>query len=260
MPHTLAAAGSRRSASAAAICIGRRVGAAAEGCLRRRLEGVVVYGSAADGSYLRGLSDIDCAVFHRGSLGYHDYVTMHRALGTMPVAPFVYLQLKYVDVHAEPRPALIPGSYMPVYGSLEHLSRWEWKEAELLAQSLAVLQELPRTVLQQAQDWSSAIAERRARQIRLMLTHLKPALRSTLVLLGDPALATWSDPYSRLAMRLAAYDRPLAKSLVDVLCKLPMRRQHESLVGEAVLESLRATNELARSILPCDSGLRGQLS
>ena len=178
------------------------------------------------------------AAFHRGALDRSDYVAIHRALDAVSVYPFAYLQVRYHDVKGRPRPTLIPGQYAIVHGTLGDGRPWEYDEAELQAVAAALTEQHAAVVLGQAEDWSSAVSERRPRQIRLMLTKLKPALRAVLVSLGEPALATWADSYDGLARRLAGYDRPLAEALAEVLAELPAPPERQRVVGETLLEVL----------------------
>lgn len=69
-----------------------------------------------------------------------------------------------------------------------------------------------------------------------MLTKLKPALRATLVVLGEPAPPTWAGSYDDLAQRLARYDRALAAALIEVITAVPGTPDREVAVGEALLD------------------------
>lgn len=70
------------------------------------------------------------------------------------------------------------------------------------------------------------------------MTDLKPALRTLLVELGEPALEVWSAPYPELARRWSRHDPARGARFSRLLNALPATGAGEVAAGEELLALL----------------------
>jgi hypothetical protein len=56
-------------------------------------------------------SDLDVAVFLRGSYSLEEAIAVQCSLDVVEIAPFDYLQTRYLDVDDAPSAALVPGGF-----------------------------------------------------------------------------------------------------------------------------------------------------
>jgi Nucleotidyltransferase domain len=239
-------AGPPPPAASVARCLDASLGAA--------LAAVAVYGSGADGTYIRGFSDLDLAVFHEGPLEPPQLLEIHRRLTDVAVEPFAYLQLKFLDVLGPPQPAFVPGQFEIIHGSMTDPRAWQWSARALRRSSAKIVDGLPGLTLELTHDWSSAIGAREGREIRRLFTYVKPALRASLVALGEEALAVWSAPIDDLAALLRRYDAVAAAPFGRLVRRLPVVRGDETAAGETLIELLGRLTELTATVAaPADS-------
>lgn len=100
--------------------------------------------------------------------------------------------------------------------------------------------------------WSVAAGSaRRQRLVRLMMTRLKPALRSILVEHGEPPTDVWIAGWNELARRWREHDVEAAETLDSVLAVLPPAgREQEVACGERVLRLLARIEAVATASTP----------
>jgi hypothetical protein len=78
------------------------------------------------------------------------------------------------------------------------------------------------------------------------MTDLKPAIRATLVELGEPVVDVWTAPYPELARRWAAHDPERAARFQSLLDALPAAPEREAEIGEEMLLLLESIAGLRR--------------
>jgi len=200
-----------------------------------------VYGSAADGSFLAGFSDFDVAVFCRGLPAFDDYLAVHRLLADLELYPFDYLQVKYVDITAPPSHELVPSAFQLLSGGLVNESRYVFTDESLRVESKRWLSVLSALVAEDTQTWSVAVgAARRRRHVRLIVTRIKPSVRSLLTALGMSPIKAFTASWDEFSSMMAFYDRAASTMLADLRLLLPPRDpESESRVAELGLALLK---------------------
>jgi Nucleotidyltransferase domain len=200
--------------------------------LSDRLVALVAYGSVVTGDRLPG-SDLDLLVVLRTPLTLDDAVSLQR---WMPEPPGVsYIGVTYLLAN-EPAPWLVPDGFRLLTGLLE--DGFISDEATLTLRGREVLRDLPRIVDQDARDWSGAIGEKRGRQVRLLTTRLKPAVRAMLAREGEPPLEVWRLPWDELVQRWRRHDPLKADALASVLDHLRAVPRDDQASGEGLLRLL----------------------
>jgi hypothetical protein len=216
-----------------------------------RLGAVVVHGSAVTG-YISGFSDFDFLLALHGPLCAMDAATLYRHIATDPglPGPFTYLQASEVldlQANVELRARLVPDGFVVATGDLP--AAWGLHdEASLRAESAAVLRRLPARLASNAADLAIETGPRRVQRVRLAMTDAKPAMRSLLVALGEPALEVWRLSYTALEERLRLHRPELAGRLQDVLALLRGYPGESGEAGESVLFLLDAVAAEARRL------------
>jgi predicted nucleotidyltransferase len=204
-----------------------------------RLTAVYVYGSGVDGSFIPGFSDLDLAVFCDGRPSLDELLRLHERLD-VAIDPFSYLQVKYVDVTAEPHATLVPHSYEAVVGQLEDEACYVFTDEELLAEARRWVRVLPAIVIDDADAWSvSAGTARRGRHVRLLVTRVKPAVRSTLCLLGVTPSVAFAADWQQMADLMTRHDAESAALISRLRSLLPPADDEEGrTAGEVALKLL----------------------
>jgi hypothetical protein len=203
------------------------------GALGPRLMALAVYGSAVTGDLLPGFSDLDLLVVLDEPLGLEDALALQRRMPELPGV--AYVQPTY-RLPSEPSPLLVPNAFRTLTGALP--DGFVHDETSLRAASADALAELPALLGRDARDWTGAVGEKRARHVRLLTTRLKPAVRATLVRLGEPPLDAWRLHWDDLAQRWRRHDEPRAEELADVLTRLRASPRDDRACGEALLRLL----------------------
>ncbi len=217
--------------------------------LRERLVALVAYGSSVEGSFIPHFSDFDLAVFLHGEFTVEDAIAVQAALGDLEPTPFDYLQTKFVDVSAVATPTLVPGSFAVFWGELPAEPAYLHNPDLLRQAGKRWLDALPGLIADDRAAWSVAAGSaRRQRLVRLMMTRLKPALRSLLVEHGEPPAEVWISGWHQLARRWRDHDAAAAEALDSVLTVLPSSgREQEVACGETVLRLLAQIEMAARA-------------
>jgi predicted nucleotidyltransferase len=196
---------------------------------------VAAYGSIVTRDHLAGFSDLDVLVIVREPISVEDAIRLQRLMPEPDGVP--YVQPSFRLLH-EPEPYLVPGAFRVVAGELP--DGFVATEEALLRDGGEVLRKLPDLVRDDARAWTGAINEKRPRHVRLMVTRLKPAVRATLVRLGEPVLHVWAMPWDELAARWRIHDPKQGASLSAVIELLQSPNRDDRGCGEAVLRLLDA--------------------
>ncbi|MGZ4150679.1 MAG: nucleotidyltransferase domain-containing protein [Actinomycetota bacterium] len=203
------------------------------GALGPRLGGLAVHGSAVTGDLIPGFSDLDLLVVLDEPLSLEDALALQRRMPELP--QIAYVQPSYRPA-SEPVPHLVPGAHRVLTGSVP--AGFVHDDATLRAVGEEALTELPSLLDQDMRDWTGAVGEKRGRHVRLLSTRLKPAVRATLVRLGEPPLEAWRLHWDDLAQRWRRHDEPRAEDLGDVLIRLRASPRDDRTCGEALLRLL----------------------
>jgi hypothetical protein len=201
--------------------------------LGKRLFALAAYGSVVTGDFIAGFSDLDLLVVVRDELTVDDAITLQQRMPEPPGVAYVQPSFHLMD---HPVPHLVPAAFHTLLGELPE--GFVATEQTLLQSSAETLHNLPPLLVQDARDWTGAMGEKRLRHVRLMVTRLKPAVRATLVRLGEPPLEVWRMPWDALALRWSDHDEGRAAALADVLSRLRSIHRDERACGEAVLRLL----------------------
>jgi len=216
---------------------------------------LAAYGSIVTGDHLDDFSDIDLWVVLREPFGVEDAIRLQRL---MPEPGGVsYIQPSFHLIH-EPVPHLVPGAYVVLSGELPE--GFIATEETLLRDGTELLRDLPDLVRDDALAWTGAIREKRARHVRLMVTRLKPAVRATLVGLGEPALEVWRMPWNELAHQWSVHDPKQAASLSAAIELLRTPNCDNRRSGEAVLRLLVGNHRIRLALFLGSSGPEHTLS
>ena len=113
-------------------------------------------------------------------------------------------------------------------------------EASLIRSSEECLADLPSLVDEDARAWTGSIGEKRTRHVRLMTTRLKPAVRATLVGVGEAPLTVWWLPWPQLVERWRDHDLVRAHELDALLVQLMGHPRDDRACGEKLLQLLHA--------------------
>ena len=203
------------------------------GALGPRLSALAVYGSAVTGDLLPGFSDLDLLVVLEEPLTLEDALALQRRMPELP--GIAYVQPTY-RLATEAEPHLVPNAFRTLTGTLP--DGFVHDEATLRAAGEETLAGLPALLDQDACDWTGAVGEKRPRHVRLLTTRLKPAVRATLVRLGEAPLDAWRLHWDDLAQRWRRHDEPRAEDLGDVLIRLRASPRDDRACGEALLRVL----------------------
>jgi hypothetical protein len=220
-----------------AATISRRLLHAFRDVLGDRLVCFVVHGSAVQGGYLVGISDLDFYVFLHGRVPVEGLLDLQDRLGDFDTGPFDYLQLSDaidVDDPSAVAPRLIPGSYTVMQGSLPS-EDFVHSHESLVLHGRRWLESAPKLVRSDIEQWSTATGPRRTWLVRLILTRLKPTLRAMLAARGEPAEEVWAEPYEELARRWSAFNPDAARRLRDLVSALGGSTDERS-IGRAAIE------------------------
>jgi hypothetical protein len=192
------------------------VTAAYLGVFDSRVVAIAVHGSAVTGDLFPRLSDVDFVVVLDSPLRLHDSEALAARIDQIDIHPFAYVQCTYHETGA-PMPSVVPGAFSRLHGDLN--DGFLHTEGSLRSTGTNWMGDLPRIVDQDMRDWSVAV-DRRPRQLRLILTRVKPTVRAHLVTLGDDPIATYRHAWPVLTDRLRAYDPPLATDCSSLLGQL----------------------------------------
>ena len=196
--------------------------AASSEVLGPRLGAVYAYGSAADGSAIPGFSDLDVAIFVEGEPSLDDARDLHRRLSGTDLAPYAYLQARYVDLGAPAAATLVPGSFVRLDGSLGDEDAYVHDDASLRVVAVEWLDVLPALVAQDTSTWSVATDPAHcARHVRLVTTRVKPAVRATLALRDVAPTEAYGADWAAMAEGLSRHDGTAAQMLRDLRASLP---------------------------------------
>lgn len=134
----------------------------------------------------------------------------------------------------------MPGSYELIVGSLAKESAYVFEDEALRAEAERWFSVLPGIVLDDTQTWSVAVGSAsRQRHVRLILTHVKPTVRSTLALSGVVPTVAFAANWVELAEFMDSRDTESAALLRDLRELLPAASDEEALcAGEYGLRLL----------------------
>lgn len=173
---------------------------AVNGTFGARCVALYAYGSGVDGSFIPGFSDFDLAVFTRGRPSLDDALALHRHLAEAELDPFAYLQVKYVNLSQPSKGEFVPGSYELLTGKLDDESVHVFDDEALRVEAERWLSVLPGLVVDDTHTWSVAVgSSRRQRHVRLIVTRIKPTVRSILAVSGVLPSAAFVANWDELA-------------------------------------------------------------
>ncbi len=117
----------------------------------------------------------------------------------------------------------MPGSYELIVGSLAKESAYVFEDEALRAEAERWFSVLPGIVLDDTQTWSVAVGSAsRQRHVRLILTHVKPTVRSTLALSGVVPTVAFAANWVELAEFMDSRDTESAAFFaICASCSLP---------------------------------------
>jgi hypothetical protein len=212
----------------------RRVEEALAGVFGERLAFLAVHGSAVTGDAFSGFSDLDLVAMLNGGLDLEAAVKCAEALA-VDLGPAPYMQVDWIDA-ARPRPSLVPTSFRVLRGDgppdeLLHTG------FTLRMSGAAWLEQLPDLIARDTEGWAIAVG-RRERQLRLIVTHVKPTVRAWLTTLGEDPLATYASPWGRLANAVRRHDPGIAGMVLELVDGLRAERRDELSLGSAALHIL----------------------
>ena len=211
-----------------------RVADTLAGIFGERLELLAVHGSAVAGDAFPGFSDLDLVATLRGGLGLEAALKcaerLEIDLGSTP-----YIQVDWVDADA-PRPSLVPSSFRLLLGDdappeLLHTA------FTLRLSGAAWLEQLPDLIRRDTEDWAIAVG-RRSRQLRLLVTRVKPTVRAWLTTLGEDPIATYAAPWGRLANAVRRHDPGIAGLVLELVDGLRADPRDELVLGSTALHVL----------------------
>ncbi len=194
---------------------------------------LAAYGSIVTGDHFAGFSDLDLMVVVREPISVEDAIGLQRLMPEPDGVPYIQPSFHLSD---EPVPHLVPEAFLVLSGEVPE--GFVATEETLLRDGSEVLGNLPDLVKDDARAWTGAIREKRPRHVRLMVTRLKPAVRATLVHLGEPAVQVWRSPWTDLASRWRVHDPKQADSLSVVIELLQDPERDDQEAGDAVLRLL----------------------
>jgi hypothetical protein len=213
----------------------RRVAEALVGIFGERLELLAVHGSEVAGDAFPGFSDLDLvAMLGGGGLGLEAALTCAERLA-VDLGSTPYMQVDWIDADA-PRPSLVPSSFRVLLGDgppteLLHTA------FTLRMSGAAWLEQLPDLIQRDTEDWAISVG-RRPRQLRLLVTRVKPTVRAWLTTLGEDPLATYSAPWGRLANAVRRHDPGIAGLILELVDGLRADPRDELALGSTTLHVL----------------------
>jgi len=203
------------------------------------LVAVAVHGSGVTGDAFAGLSDLDFVVVLKGVLSPTTSAEVAEALDRVSIEPYAYLQATYHDA-GHPEPSIVPGAYRRLLGDSKVLHGFEHSAASLRASGERWLGSLSDLRQQDIEDWSFSTG-RRPRQLRLVLTRVKPTVRAVLVVDGVQPLDAYRAPWPELVAMLNRTRPGAASRLSDLVESLgdPDHDPHRSAgIAFALLDEL----------------------
>ncbi len=204
------------------------------GVFGERLELLAVHGSEVVGDAFPGFSDLDLVAVLRGGLGLEDALQCAHGLG-VDLGPASYLQVAWIDAVA-PTPSLVPGSFRILIGDdppdgLLHSA------FTLRMSGAAWLEQLPELIRRDTEDWAVSVG-RRSRQLRLIVTRVKPTVRAWLTTLGEDPVPTYAAPWGRLANAVRRHDPGIAGLVLELVEGLRAEPRDELALGSTALHLL----------------------
>jgi hypothetical protein len=184
-----------------------------------RLLAVAAHGSAITGDAFPGFSDVDFVVVLDSPLILPDAEAVGARLDAIDITPFAYVQAAYCEVN-RPTPSVVPGGFALFLGDIG--VGFMHTNESLRSAGDMWLRDLPQLVDTDMRDWSVAV-NRRARQLRLLITRLKPTVRAYLVISGDSPIPTYRSPWPSLVDRLRVHEPQLATDLSSLVAALRTR-------------------------------------
>lgn len=169
-----------------------------------------------------------------------DALALHRHLGTLEPRPFAYLQVKYVDLVDPPEPQLVPNSFELLAGALDAEAPYVFGDEALPIEAARWLSVLPGIVIDDTETWSVSVGTaRRLRHVRLIVSRVKPAIRSILARRGVRPTTAFGASWSEMAELVRTLDLECASQIALLRSLLPPRDHGRTvLAGEVGLQLL----------------------
>jgi len=196
--------------------------------------GLAVHGSAVTDDFFPGISDVDLAVVLDDELALADSKALAGRIDGVAIAPFAYVQATYHEA-AKPQPSLVPGASLVLRGAID--DGFMHSADSLASAAAAWLEKLPTLLEQDVKDWSVSVG-RRPRQLRLILTRLKPTVRAKLVTWGEDPVATYGRPWPQLIEDVGGHESNLANDLSAILRALKGPTLDPLALGARLLDTL----------------------
>jgi hypothetical protein len=136
---------------------------------------------------------------------------------------------------------MVPGTFSLLRGALQE--GFLHTEASLRSAGVSWLERVAGLIDQDVKDWSVSVA-RRPRQLRLILTRLKPTVRAHLVRAGDDPISIYSSPWPSLVERFGASQPGLGAALSSLLGELRGRHRDPLRLGNEALSLLMQLDKL----------------
>jgi hypothetical protein len=185
------------------------------GVLESRLVALAVHGSAVTGDLLPGVSNVDFAVVLDSRLELRDSVAIAASIETVEVAPFAYVQATYHEAGMAV-PSVVPGAFSVLHGDLDN---GFVHTAESLRSRRYLVGGAP-TLGESGHEGLVSRVARLPRQLRLILTRLKPTVRAHLVTWGEDPITTYRNPWPGLVDSMSVHEASLASDISSVLSLL----------------------------------------
>jgi hypothetical protein len=212
----------------------QRVAEALSPVFGARLEFLAIHGSDVVGDAIPGFSDLDLVAMVRGGLDLEASLKCADAL-EVDLGPASYLQVAWVDAEA-PTPSLVPGSFRVLLGD-QPPSGLLHTPVTLRMSGAAWLEQLPELIRGDSGSWAVAVG-RRSRQLRVLVTRVKPTLRAWLTTLGEDPVATYAAPWGRLANAVRRHDPGIAGLVLELVDGLRSDPRDELASGATALHLL----------------------
>jgi hypothetical protein len=214
------------------------LGRAFDSVLGDRLVGLVVHGSAVTGDVIPGFSDFDFVVFAHGPLTARDGIKLQGAVGEIDPAPYAYIQLSRavdVDGSERPGPLFAPGAFRGIRGEVPS-PEFIFTEETLRAHARESRADVARWFPSDIEGWATATGPRRSYMLRLLMTRLKPAVRTLLIEHGEDPITVWGASYLALADMWTAHSPGAGRRFRELVESLPYR--DEAATGNIAIELL----------------------
>jgi hypothetical protein len=213
----------------------QEVAEALSGVFGERLQLLAVHGSQVAGDAFPSFSDLDLVAL-LGGAGLELETALKCAEGlAVDLGSTPYLQVDWIHADA-PRPSLVPSSFRVLLGS-EPPTELLHTAFTLRMSGAAWLEQLPDLIRRDTEDWAIA-AGRRQRQLRLIVTRVKPTVRAWLTTLGEDPVATYAAPWGRLANAVRRHDPGIAGLVLELVDGLRAEPRDELAVGATALHVL----------------------